>query len=73
MALRRLDPEMIAKLHDVVEKNISKTFARLEARLTNQVKERMVESDPSLDKFHKRVQEILKPWSWSLPIRKGVV
>jgi hypothetical protein len=55
MALRRLDPAMIAKLHDVVEKNISKTFAQMEARLTNQVKEWMVESDPSLDKFHKRV------------------
>ena len=55
MDLRILDPKMIEKFYDVVEKNILKTFAWLEARLTNQVKEGKVESDPSRDKFHKRV------------------
>ena len=47
MALRRLNPEMIAKLHDVVEKKrfeMSSQFeAYLESRVTNCVKEGMVE------------------------------
>ena len=64
MALRRLDLEMIAKLHNVVEKKMSKMSsqfeARLEAILTDQVKEGRVESCRYL-------------LSWSLPIQKTVV
>ena len=32
MARRGLDPKMIAKIHDIVERNFSKMFARLDAR-----------------------------------------
>ena len=64
MALRRLDPKMIAEIHDVVDKKMSKMSSRfeaqLESRLTNYVKEGMVE-------FHRCL------WSWSLTILKRVV
>ena len=59
MALRRLDPEMIAKICDVVDKKMSKISSRfeaqLESRMTNCIKEGMVEFCRSL-------------WSWSLLI-----
>lgn len=60
MSLRRLDPRMIANLHDVVEKRLYEMFSRLEASLVDQVKEGMVE-------FHRCL------WSWSLLIWKRVV
>lgn len=43
MSLRRLDHGMIANLYDVVEKRLSNMLAWLEDRLTDQVKEVMVE------------------------------
>lgn len=58
--MRRLDLGMIADVHDVVEKKILEMSTRLEASLTDQVKEGIVE-------FHKDL------WSWSLSIQKRVV
>ena len=59
MALRILDSKMIAKLHDVVEKKMfdmsSQFHAQLNSRLTNSIKEGLVE-------FHRTL------WSWSLSI-----
>ena len=47
MALRRLDPEMIAKICDVVEKKMSEMSSQFEAwlepRLTDCVKQGVVE------------------------------
>ena len=57
---------MIAKICHVVDKKTSEMSSQfealLEATLTDCVKAGMVESDPSRDKFHRRVQEILKPY-----------
>ena len=39
MAPRGLDPEMIANLHDVVERKFLKMTARFEASLADQAKE----------------------------------
>ena len=39
MTRRGLDPKMIANIHDIVERNLSKMFAQLEASLADRVKE----------------------------------
>ena len=39
MALRGLDPEMIANLHDIMERNFSKMSSQLDASLVDRDKE----------------------------------
>ena len=51
MAQRGLDPKMIVKIHDIVERNFSKMFARLDARLANQAKKVKVEEVGFSDQF----------------------
>ena len=43
MALRGLDPKMIANLYDVVERNFSKMSAQFEASLVDQDKKEVVQ------------------------------
>ena len=72
MALRGLDPKTIAKVRDIVERNFSKMFDRFEARLANQTKKVVAQSDDqSKERIRKAFQRCF--WSWSLPIRKRVV
>lgn len=49
MAPRGLDPEMIANLRDVVERNFSKMPARFEASLANQTKKVVAQFETSSD------------------------
>ena len=51
MTPRGLDPKMIAKIHDIVEMNFSKMFARLDARLADQAKKVKVEEVGFADQF----------------------
>ena len=41
---RGLDPEMIANIRDVVERNVSKMFAWFEVRLADQTKKVVAQS-----------------------------
>ena len=45
MALRGLDPETIAKVRDIVERNFSKMYTQFEARLADQTKKVVAQSD----------------------------
>ena len=72
MGPRRLDPEMIAKVCDIVERNFSKMFDRFEARLADQTKKVVSQSDDqSKERIRKAFQRCFL--SWGLPIRKRVV
>ena len=67
MAKRGLDPETIAKVHDIVERNFSKMYTRFEARLADQTKKVVAQSDDQgKDRIRKAFQRCF--WSWSLPI-----
>ena len=71
MALRRLDPKMIANLHDIVEKKFSKMSIRLDASLVDRGKKVIAKFEASLadrvkDEVRKEFHSCL--WSWSLPI-----
>ena len=48
MALRGLDPEMIANIHDVVERNFSKLSAQFEASLVDRAKKEVALFETSL-------------------------
>ena len=48
MALRGLDPEMIANLHDVLERRFSKMFSWVEASLDGRAKEVVARFETSL-------------------------
>ena len=67
-----MDPKMIAKVCDIVERNFSKMFDRFEATLTDQTKKVVAQSD---DQGKERIRKAFQRcfWSWSLPIRKRVV
>ena len=72
MATRGLDPEMIAKVRDIVERNFSKMYTRFEARLADQTKNVVAQSDDqSKERIRKAFQRCF--WSWSLSIQKKVV
>ena len=76
MALRGLDPKMIANLHDIVEKKFSKMSTRLDASLADRGKKVIAKFEASLadrvkDEVRKEFRSYL--WSWSLLIRKRVV
>ena len=72
MATRGLDPEMIAKVCDIVERNFSKMFDRFEARLADNTMKVVSQSD---DQGKERIRKAFQRCflSWSLPIRKRVV
>ena len=62
MATRGLDPEMIAKVRDIVERNFSKMYTRFEARLANQTKKVVAQSnDQGKDNIRKAFQRCF--WS----------
>ena len=71
MALRGLDPKMIANLHDIVEKKFSEMSTQLDASLANQGKKMIAKFEASLDD---QVKNLVRKefhsylWSWSLPI-----
>ena len=48
MALRGLDPKMIANVYDIVEMNFSKTSTQFEASLADQAKEEVAQFETSL-------------------------
>ena len=71
MALRGLDPKMIANLHDIVEKKFSEISTRLNASLVDRGKKVIAKFEASLvdqvkDEVRKEFCSYL--WSWSLPI-----
>ena len=71
MAPRGLDPEMIANIRDVVERNVSNMSTQFEARLVDQTKKVVAQSETSLDDWGKdRIRKAFHRclWSWSLPI-----
>ena len=75
MALRGLDHEMIANLHDIVERKFSEMSTRLEASLVDQAKEEVAWFETSLvdrdkDRMGKTFYRCL--WSWSILIQKRV-
>ena len=49
MATRGLDPEMIAKVRDIVERNFSNISSLFEARLVDRTKKVVAQSETSLD------------------------
>lgn len=51
MPQRGLDPKVIAKIHEIVERNFSKMFARLDTTLANQAKMVKVEEVGFADQF----------------------
>ena len=76
MALRGLDPKIIANIHDIVERNFSKMSTRLEASLADRGKKVVAQFEASLvdrvkDEVRKEFHSYL--WSWSLQIGKRVV
>ena len=63
MAPRGLDPETIAKVRDIVERNFSKMYTQFEARLANQTKKVVAQSDDQgKDRIRKALHRCL--WSW---------
>ena len=48
MVIRRLDPKMIANLHDIVENNFSEMSIRLDASLTDRGKKVIAKFEASL-------------------------
>ena len=66
MAPRGLDPEMIAKVRDIVERNFSKMYTRFEARLANQTKKVVAQSETSLnDRGKDRTRKVFCRCLWS--------
>ena len=60
------------KVRDIVERNFSKMFDRFEARLADQTKNMVAQSnDQSKERIRKAFQRCFL--SWGLPIRKRVV
>ena len=76
MAPRGLEPEMIAKVCDIVERNFSKMYTQFEARLANQTKKVVTQFETSsVDQGKDRMRKALRRclWSCSLSIQKRVV
>ena len=66
MATRGLEPEMIAKVCDIVEKNFSKMYTRFEARLADQTKKVVTQFETSLDDRGKeRIRKAFQRCFWS--------
>ena len=71
MALRGLDPKMIVKIHDIVERKFSKMSSKLDASLADRGKKVVAQFETSLadrvkDEVRKEFCSYL--WSWSLLI-----